>query len=90
MDAPPLSPGVNAIVSCWFPAVADNAVGAEGVVDGVPVTVADAVPTPFAFTAFNCTLYEVPLVNPVIVTEETAPVAGLKAVNVEPLSVEYW
>ena len=91
MIADPLSlPGVKYTRSCWSPVTVYRAVGTAGGATGVAVTVDDAGLVPTAFTAFNCTLYDVSFVKPVIVTEETAPVAGLNGVKVAPLSIEYW
>ena len=47
--------GVNVIVSCLSPGVADKAVGAEGGAEGVAIILALA-PGPLAFTARNIIL----------------------------------
>ena len=83
-----LAGAVKDMVAVWLPAVADREVGAPGVVYGVSVTVDDAVPAPILFTAFSFTEYEVPFIKPVIDTGLVVT-AGLNAVYVEPLFVEY-
>ena len=63
---------------------------------GVEVVVADAAPSPLAFTAFICTLYEVPLTSavvpsllPVEITIGDPVVPEARLLNVTPPSVEY-
>ena len=54
---PPVDAGaVNEAVSCPLPAVKARLVGAPGVVLGVPLTLAVAVPLPAALTARTWTL----------------------------------
>ena len=59
-----------------------------GVVLGVPATEAVAAPEPATFTARTCTLYEVPLLRPVMVILVLVE-AGLTAVKLVPPFVEY-
>lgn len=75
--APPLSLGaVNETVACPFPAVAETAVGAAGIVLGVTAVLAvDAVPVPRLFIAATVNVYAVPFVRPVTVMGELVPVA---------------
>lgn len=53
MVDPPFEPAVKVIVAEPFPGVADNPVGAEGVVLGVTLTDEEAVPEPIALTALR-------------------------------------
>ena len=58
-------------------------------VRGVTETAVEAAPTPTLFTALTRILYAVQLLRPeisMVVAEE----AGLTAVQLAPLSVEYW
>ena len=87
---PLLELGVNATDICALDAVAIKLVGAEGFVYGV--TDPDAVDTsdsPAALTAFNNTVYVVPLVKPVIINGLLV-CTGLNVINVAPSSIEYW
>jgi hypothetical protein len=88
-EPPTLVGGVKLTATNPLPGVADIPVGASGAVPGVPETVADAALTPIALTALSCTLYVVPLVNPVMTTGLIF-CAGETAVKVVPPSVEYW
>ena len=72
-----------------MPAVTELIVGAPGVVYGVALETADAVPDPPAFTARSAMPYVVPFVRPEIVRGEVVD-AGLRVVHVEPEFVEYW
>ena len=53
MALPPSDPAVKLIVACPSPAVADNEVGADGVVDGVTITELEAALSPTVLTAFK-------------------------------------
>ena len=89
MTDPPLDAGaVNDAVSCPLPGVTLRAVGAPAVVLGVAAVLPVAVPSPIVFTARICTLYEVPLLKPVMVIGLVVA-AGETAVKVLPPSVEY-
>ena len=59
-----------------------------GVALGVTDCEFDGTLSPIAFTAFNTTLYAVPFVRPVT-TIGLLVDAGLRGVQVAPLSVEY-
>ena len=86
---PPVEEGAeNATESERCPAVTDEIVGAPGVVYGVPETAVAAVPEPTAFTARIETWYVVPFVRPVM-ESGLVVAAGVRAVQVVPLSVEY-
>ena len=63
-------------------------VGAPGVVYGVALDTADAVPDPPAFTARSAMPYVVPFVRPEMVNGEVVE-AGVSVVHVEPEFVEY-
>ena len=63
---PPVAPAVNATDRLPFPGVMLVMVGALGVVLGVAAVIVDTVPSPATLTARICTLYEVPLLNPVM------------------------
>ena len=65
---PPFDPAVNEMDAEALPYAAEREVGADGVVLGVTDAEVDAAPAPLTFTAFNVTLYVVPLVRPVMVT----------------------
>jgi hypothetical protein len=66
---------------------ADGAEGAPAAIE--TETEAELGLLPALLTALSITEYVVPLDSPVIVTG-LAVTAGLKAVNVDPPSVEYW
>jgi len=88
MAAPPLSEGGEyAIVMLWFPGMALVMVGAPGVVEGVAEAEAEALPAPLVLTACRSTLYNCPLVSPVMVNmlSETS-----EAVVYDPPLREYW
>ena len=86
---PPLDDGaVNATESWVFPEIILVIAGASGVVEGVAAVLPVAVPSPIVFTARICTLYEVPLLKPVMVIGLVVA-AGETAVKVLPPSVEY-
>ena len=86
---PPLEDGaVNATDNCALPGVMPVMVGAPGVVRGVAAVLAVAVPSPTELTARIWTLYNVPLLRPVM-TMGLVVAAGDTAVNVLPPSVEY-
>ena len=53
MALPPSDPAVKLIAACPSPAVAVKDVGADGVVDGVTETDAEAELSPLALTAFR-------------------------------------
>ena len=56
MDEPPSEDGAEkATDNCEFPTVIPVIVAALGVVAGVPLVLAQAVPSPTLFTAFICT-----------------------------------
>lgn len=63
-------------------------VGAAGVVRGVAEVAAEASPSPTVLIARSFTLYEVPLVRPVITSGE-AVLLGDRVTHVEPPSSEY-
>ena len=87
--APPSGPAKKATSICASPAVTPVIVGAEEYVAGTAVTVSvDPVPAPAALTARSDTVYDVPFVNPVMITGDRVS-AGLSAVQVLPESVEY-
>lgn len=77
MALPPLLLGaVKAMETCAFPAVAAPMVGAPGTVAGVTLLDAeDAEPVPTALMALTAQVTAVPLVKPVTVIGEAAPVA---------------
>ena len=71
MIVEPLLAGADQVnVSVAFPAVSVATAGVDGTVFGLngPIS-ADSAPSPRALTAFILILYNVPLVNPVIVKD---------------------
>jgi hypothetical protein len=62
--------GVNDMISEVSPDTDERPVGASGTVNGVPVTVSDAAPSPAEFTAFSFTLYVCAFVKPYNITDE--------------------
>ena len=65
-------------------AVINGASGTPGMID----LALDALLSPIALIDFNLIIYVVPLVRPVMTTGDNVS-AGLNAVNVVPLSMEY-
>ena len=74
---PPLDPGAEKVTTASpLPRVAVPMVGAPGVVAGVAALLAlDALPVPTSFVAVTLNVYAVPLVRPVTVSGELAPLA---------------
>jgi hypothetical protein len=86
---PPFAPAVNEIVAVVPETLELRADGAEGTPGAIDTETADELGvTPALLTALSITEYVEPLDNPVIVTG-LAVTAGLKALNVDPPSVEY-
>lgn len=87
---PPLATGADHDNVAWpFPCVATNVCGTVGIVAGVALTGALAVPAPTAFTPLTRNRYVVPFVRPVTVAAGTAlPVLAIATVHVTPLSVD--
>jgi hypothetical protein len=86
MALPPSDTGAVQDTTAWaFPATADTAVGAPGVVIGVTLLeAADAGLVPTRFVAATVNAYAVPLVKPVSV----ALVAGAATVVLAPAGFE--
>lgn len=65
---PPLAPAVKSRSMLVCPGVTELMVGASGVPNGVADCAEEAVPLPSELTARSRTEYDVPFVNPVIVS----------------------
>ena len=74
-EPPSNAGGVKLIVACALPAVATPIIGASGTVLGVTLTLADGALVPMALVAVTEHANVVPLISPVTISGEAAPVA---------------
>jgi hypothetical protein len=81
---------VKANETSRLPAVATNDVGALAVVEGVAVTVLEAVPVPTRFIAETLKVYSVPFDRDVTVSEVRVLTDLEKSFHVDPEFEEYW